>query len=468
MNDADDAELNRLRRNIVLAQVEANARREEREAQGNLDRLMARTPELVIASSNGASAQDWKTVDLGPYVRGEVKREPPTQLLRSDGVALLYDSKLTWISGEPESGKSWIAILAYAERLIAGDDALYVDFETDPLDIVGRLLALGVPAEAIEAHLRYIRPYTPMNPEGCSFVLGASVGARIATLDGVNAAMGNSGYDPNNAKDFYKWWEPLGLQLQRSCRGPLLCIDHVVKDATARGAYASGTGQKLAAVDVHLGVEKIKPFGLGLTGKSRIVIHKDKPAALRQHAEGAAIAELTMTSDPLTHELTATLAPPSSSVGEDGGFRPTFLMEKVSRMVEESDEPLSQNAIVAGVPHKRVGVIAAIHRLVKEGFLETVSGGRGATLHTSKSPFRDDESSLVPTDSRPVPGTGDRDWFPVPPPIQGNRSEPVDGPLNGGNNKTTGSRPQACPRCGRETRGLDRCPAGHPITEINA
>src|SRR5947207_2339491 len=81
---------------------------------------------------------------LAPYVAGDVEPERPTMLVRGDGTFLLYPGRLHWLSGEPESLKSWLAQIAVADALEDGLRATYLDFEATPRELVARLRALGV------------------------------------------------------------------------------------------------------------------------------------------------------------------------------------------------------------------------------------------------------------------------------------------------------------------------------------
>ena len=80
-----------------------------------------------------------------------------------------------------------------------------------------------------------------------------------------------------------------------------------------------------------------------------------------------------------------------SRVMKQGDFRPTGLMEKVSRYLELRDEPQSRNEIEKDVKGKGTYVRIAIDRLVKEGYAEAFDGPRGAQLVRLKRAFREAE-----------------------------------------------------------------------------
>src|SRR5690349_10554721 len=97
------------------------------------------TPDADYYDDSGSSPPNgWASIDLEPYLSGNAFRvkKAPTMLPRSDGINLLYDQKLHWISGEPEGMKSWLAQIAVADAIEAGLVAMYVDFESDMESVV--------------------------------------------------------------------------------------------------------------------------------------------------------------------------------------------------------------------------------------------------------------------------------------------------------------------------------------------
>jgi hypothetical protein len=81
--------------------------------------------------------------------------------------------------------------------------------------------------------------------------------------------------------------------------------------------------------------------------------------------------------------------PPAGGEGES--WKPTRLMEKVSRFVEDASEPLSTSSILRDVQGKRDYKVAAIEELVRGGYLGREDGPRNAFLHASIKPFREEE-----------------------------------------------------------------------------
>jgi len=58
----------------------------------------------------GEGRDSWVPIDLGPYLRGEIRPvEPSIGVIRTDGLRLLYPGKEHAVIGEMEAGKSWFA-----------------------------------------------------------------------------------------------------------------------------------------------------------------------------------------------------------------------------------------------------------------------------------------------------------------------------------------------------------------------
>jgi hypothetical protein len=363
-------------------------------------RLNRKAPAQVTAPPAAAapveldedSRTGWERADLGPAVRGEVLALPPRMLDRSDGAYLLYPGKLHWVSGEPEGLKSWLAQIAVADALADGLTAAYVDFEGDDLTIVGRLRALGVKDDAILTRLSYHRPEVPMTPAMVARLLRDidEINPAISVIDGVNAAMGASALDSNHATDFHRWWTQFGHRLQRATSGPTLAIDHVVKNPENRGQYAAGTGQKLAAVDVHIGTIVVEPFGIGMTGRAKLVLHKDRPGALRPKAFGRQLGVLTLASDPRTHEIRFSIEPAAGEGADPADIRPTNLMEKASRKLEGLVLGKKKSDLKREIPGKTEFVIRAIDALIAEGYAASVPSGTTHVLTLIKR-YRESE-----------------------------------------------------------------------------
>ena len=76
-------------------------------------------------------------------------------------------------------------------------------------------------------------------------------------------------------------------------------------------------------------------------------------------------------------------------------FRPTGLMEKVSRYLASAATSQSQRAIERGVPGRAEYVRLAITRLIEEGYIAADDGPGGRIQHRSLQPFTEDDDDPV-------------------------------------------------------------------------
>ncbi len=393
------------------------------------------------ANQNGAPhlaevpspASTWTPLDLADVLAGRHAAAKPDMLARADGLPLLYRGKLHLVSGEPESGKGWLALHASAERLHAGERVLYLDFEDEPASIVARLVALGVPGDTILDRFRYVRPDEPLDDRGRAALdeeLNRLVA--LAVVDGVTEALTVHGFRLEDNGEVAKWLNALPRRLSRRGAAVVL-IDHVVKDREARGRYAIGAQHKLAGVDVAYSIKVLEPFGRGRTGRSRLTITKDRPGHLRQHADqGGHLAHLQLVSRQDGSVQAQLIAPDGDATG--AAFRPTVLMERVSRAVE-SDPGLTARAIKTTVKGAHNARDLALELLLSEGYLTVEPDGR-ALRHHSQKPYReadDPACAHVPTTCPDcAPGTSPAACAHVPSPYgaRGTRHTPNGTPAN--------------------------------------
>jgi AAA domain len=385
----------------------------------------------------------WTPVDLGPALDGEGGAEPPSVLTRSDGHCLLYPGKVHVFQGEPESGKTWLALIAAVEQLAAGHRVVYIDFDENTAPaIVERLRALGAEPDAIRARFLYLQPDEPLSEDTRADLdrHTQSPPPTLAVIDGVTDGMGLHGLDLANNADVSKWRALLARPLAR-LGAAVVELDHVTKAREERGRYAIGAQQKLAGVHVALSLHTVEPFGRGQEGVVRVTVAKDRDGHLRQHAEEGRLAELRLLSDGAT--VTAELVPGS----EARAFRPTKLMERVSRELEENPG-LSKNAIRRNVTGKNDAIDIALDVLLREDYLSRRRDGQ-TMRHESVKPYREDDDAdnraPVPHRAPTVPRT--RPGHPVPPGYAPVGGTPGRGTVPATENSSTVPLGRDAPRC---------------------
>ncbi|MEX1140985.1 MAG: AAA family ATPase [Thermoleophilaceae bacterium] len=336
-----------------------------------------------------APATSWEPVPLGPILDGDARIPEPDQLDRSDGPCLLYRGKVHQVVAEPEAGKGWLVCRASRDALAAGETVLYIDFEDEAGTLVERSVALGTDPQAIRERFVYIRPDEPLaGPTRQHLDAALERKPALVVIDGVTEAMTLHGLDLSDNRDIARWLELLPRPAQRSGAAVVL-VDHVVKDREARGRYAIGGQHKLAGIDVAYGLDAVEPFGRGRDGLVKVAVHKDRPGHVRTYAEGNQIALMRLHSDPDTGAVAVTLNPPDAT-GDEGEFRPTVLMERISQAVEVNPGLVTRD--IRALSGKATALDQALRLLVAEGFVSVERKGQ-AHHHHSVRPYRraDDE-----------------------------------------------------------------------------
>lgn len=341
----------------------------------------SRYSDYATRTTNGALPPSWVDVDLTDALNGE-GAPPPTVCTRTDGVSLFYAGKVNAIFGEPECGKGWVIAVAEAQELKAGRHVMHIDMEDGPDGVTSRLRLLGVDDDTIRDGLHYKRP---------SEALGLGIGAltdqaaymSFVALDGVTEAMALWGLSADKATDVATFHAALPLPLARA-GPPVTTVDHVVKARENRGRWATGSGHKLAIIDgAAYSVEPVTPFARGRSGMSRIRVAKDRSGHWRRN-DIAAELQVTAYPDGGVHVDLAE----STSVDEDGNFRPTVLMARVSEWLAEHPGPHTTNQVTKNVTGNNEGLRAALAQLEREDYV-TVEHNGASVLYEHARTFTD-------------------------------------------------------------------------------
>jgi hypothetical protein len=379
----------------------------------DIDQALADTAQALNTAhldlANPPAPTSWTPVDLGPVLAGEYLDPPPTMLARTDGVYLFYDGAVHTVSGESESGKTWVCLLAALQLIETQHNVVFIDFEDRADRVIGRLMALGATPDQIRDHFAYIRPDRPLDDDARTQLAPHIGAARLVILDGVTEAMTTHGYDLNSNADSALFQALLPRWI--ADHGPaVVMIDHVVKDKEKQDRHALGAQHKLAGIDGAAYIVKtIQPFGRNKKGLARVDVAKDRPGHVREHTFGRTIAEFTLDATLSDLVLTATLSPTGDAhhATPSGGFEPTHLMEKISRYVQ-ANPGLSKKAIEGAMNGKTDIKRQALELLVLRGFIVTKSGTRGAIQHHHNRAFyADDTAGLNDPDSTINQAVGD-------------------------------------------------------------
>lgn len=334
--------------------------------------------------------RSWQPVDLAPILAGTYVAPKPVVGQRSDGAGLFYPGKVHSVASETEAGKSWLALAAAFDEIKAGNHVLYIDFEDNEETMVGRLLILGLPADAIGEQFHYVKPTQSVNSTVNLADLSVTIDTyqpTLAVIDGVTEAMVLHGQNPLDNKDIATFAEMLPRKLARmGCA--TVCLDHVVKNGESRGRYALGGVHKLNGLDGAAYIlEPVDPFGIAVKGCSRVLIAKDRPGQLRRNAlrrkDSFHYADLIVDS----HDESYAEFEIRPAVAKSGPFRPTHVMEKISRAYEERPNTKLSQRVVLDIVGGDSRTARLAHSLLRaDGYLSDSSP------HKLIRPFRADDS----------------------------------------------------------------------------
>lgn len=335
----------------------------------------------------------WAPVDL--FV---LDAEP----LRPEIGGLLYPGRTHLISGLPESMKSMLMLAVAVEQLRAGESVIWVDFEMGAAFLVGRLQSLGVTrSDEVFSQFTLLTPSEPLTPGGAAeedvLRLVDCLRPSLVVFDAMTGALelhGLSSKDDVHVEAIYRRL----FGLFRSAGAAVAILDHVNKDPESRNGFATGSQRKSGAADVHLGLETVpgKTLSRGHDGLVRIKTHKDRLGGLPRPQLG----EVVFHSDRATGLISWELRLGSQDGGGGQGFRPTVLMERVSRFLESRGEAATRAEIEDRVSGKASGIRRAIDVLVEEGNAVERPGLKGARPVELVNPYR--ESDDVPEDESGV------------------------------------------------------------------
>lgn len=369
----------------------------------------------------------WAPADIEAALLGQHIEGPPTMLARADGLCLLYPGRINGIIGPSESGKSWLALEAVRQALLAGRRVLYLDFEDTVPGIIGRLLTLGLGAEILRGQFVYVGPSEPLAHVATADLMAAL--ALIADddliiLDGFNAAMTLLGLNLMDNQDVTIFYQQL-LKVLVTTKACITYVDHTPKN-DAEGDSRGGIGaqaKRAMTTGTILRCEIKTPFGRGETGRILILVDKDRSGHVRGAAPGRKVGTGVVVSTDGGDSVAITVelpeAPPERAHTEGGPdyIRPTFLMRRVSDYLA-THPGASGRAVRDDVAGKEKYVSLALAALVIEGYVETVPGPRNAILHTLVRPYLEEldspENRVVPSGAPLVPGTGQKGSRVVP------------------------------------------------------
>ena len=184
--------------------------------------------------------------DIAALLDGGLPSPPtPEVLARSDGVCLFYAGQVNLLFGDPESGKTFVALAAVAETLRWGRTALVLDLDHNgPAATVARLLMLGAPVTALrdQGRFRYVEPEDRWHVTAVVEDAGTWRPA-VVVLDSIGELLPVFGASSNSPDDFTRVHAGVmkPLAMTGAC---VVCVDHLAKNTESRAQGATGTAAK--------------------------------------------------------------------------------------------------------------------------------------------------------------------------------------------------------------------------------
>jgi hypothetical protein len=360
-----------------------------------------------IGSARTLQEDSWTPVNLSDALDGGDGVAPPRVMGRSDGVFMLYPGRVHMCAGEPEAGKSWVALAAAADAMLErGEHVFYVDYEDNARGIVSRLLAMGVPDYLILECFHYIRPDRKIDTTARTSIrnLAEASSPALVIVDGVTEAMTMEGLDLDNNSDAAEFYSRLPRYLSAlpgaTAEGPaVMMIDHVPKNKEGRAdRYSIGAQHKLAGLDGVMFVCKVVvAFSPGHSGYSQLVITKDRHGLVKEHCgRGGVIAEMHIMGD--RQAVSVEFRPPESMPqlaprAEDGTPRPTAMMGRLWRYINANPGVHGRN-IRDQVTGSSRAKGEALQALVSDGWIRAEEGPRRSTLYTVVRVWNVDDAEM--------------------------------------------------------------------------
>ena len=353
--------------------------------------------EDVVEPPAVVEVPSWAPVDLSAVLDGTLVTPVPTLMPRADGKALLYAGLVHSFHGESESGKSLLLQAESARLIAAGQDVLFVDFESDAASVVERLLAFGAAPAAVLAHFHYVRPAADPYRNAGERVAWDELLTRpyaLAVIDGVTDALGIFGAETKDNDSITEFNRRVPRRIADKTGAAVALVDHVAKDSDSRGRFAIGGQAKMSALTgAAYVVEVLEVLGRGLRGVIVVRCAKDRPGNVRPYCGPWRKGDRTQEAarivvDSRTPGATiVTVEAPRIGNEPAAPFRPTALMERASRIVEDAPG-LSRNGLTTKMGGKKETAAAAVEVLVLEGYLTRAPGVNNSQQHTAVRPYR--------------------------------------------------------------------------------
>lgn len=224
--------------------------------------------------------------DVAGMLAGTIPGPPePDWGARTDGKKMFYSGQVNLIFGDPESGKTWVALDAVAGALNARQKVLIVDMDHNgPSSIVSRLVALGVDPEPL-GDLDLFRYVEPEDRSDVYNIVDDVVEwePAVVVVDSLGELLPLFGSSSNSADDFTTVHSGV-LKRMAMASASVLLIDHLAKGSESRTFGPGGTSAKRRAVGGSAIRVRVKDaFTPGSGGSAYLTLNKDRHGGVRKN-----------------------------------------------------------------------------------------------------------------------------------------------------------------------------------------
>lgn len=224
--------------------------------------------------------------DVAALLDGGLPDPPsPVLLTRADGQAIFYAGQVNLLFGDPESGKTLVAMAAAAEALQAGRKVAFIDIDHNGLvGIVTRFLDMTV----AEHLLRDPRLFRYVEPEDKAHLTAVVADLRVwrpavVVVDSIGELLPLMNLSSNSPDDFTLAHTSV-LKPCAKAGAAVIAVDHLPKGAENKVNGPTGTAAKRRAVGgVAIRVVVEEQFSPGAGGSAYLTINKDRHGGLRRH-----------------------------------------------------------------------------------------------------------------------------------------------------------------------------------------
>lgn len=346
---------------------------------------------ITVSQPTDAEVDTWARVDLAPYLDGTRRECVPTILTRDDGVGLFYAGRVNGIHGDSGIGKTWVAVAAAAQELLAGRRVGWLHYEDpDPGLVVSRLQGFGVPGDVIVDHLDYRQPADPITEDALARLDVELVGCALIVVDSLGEVFGVEGITENEDREVAEWMRKVARRLERTTGAAILILDHSTKAADG-SLHPSGSKRKRAAITgASYLVEAPVPLTKERGGRIRLTTAKDRHGTHGRGSEAGTLEVSVYPDEGMTFHVW-----PASITAKDA---PDARMRRIARAAVDAaaalGRPASQRELIqrmdvrASADAKRAG----IEHAVAEGALRVEEGPRRALLHIYVQPLPEQDT----------------------------------------------------------------------------